>query len=323
MTLPYFIDAMRAKEPDNPLAFLDNPLYNQEYKWDGTRTFAFIDTLIQLVGKTWKQEYRWLDKIYNELPSLKCDSRTILDCETVWIKPDGKDYFLTVEAKPETIAEKKLTPRLMIFDILTFNDVSVRSLPLTERKEILRNIIPDGLKYIQYVEPIDNTYNNYNNIIENGGEGVVVKLKTSPYIADEKLSKRLGYWIKIKKVKTEDCIVLGCSKGNGYRASNFGSLILGQYTEDGKLIFVGKEGKMSFDLIDRLHSMMKQREQFNCPVDNYPDNDVLLWCNPKIDPIVVEVQYHKRTCNNIMRFPKFKRVRTDKLAKECIDWKYR
>jgi len=59
------------------------------------------------------------------------------------------------------------------------------------------------------------------------------------------------------------------------------------------------------------------------PVDNYPDNDVMLWCNPKLDPIVVELFYHRRTSNNVMRFPKFKQLRKDKLAEDCIQWGYK
>jgi bifunctional non-homologous end joining protein LigD len=321
MTLPTYFEAMRASEPENPLDILDNDDYVQEYKWDGSRTFAFIGgNKALLVGKSWVQEYAWFKQIYTELQSIGLEKETILDCELVWVLPNGKDYFLTVEAKDSTIQEKNLSPRLMVFDILKYNDENVKPLDLLSRKALIEKIIPSNLTYVKVVHYVDNTLDNYQKVIDNGGEGVVAKLKIAPYIADKKLSERLAYWIKIKKTKTEDCIVLGCSVGNGYRANNFGSLILGQYTTSGNLIFVGKEGKMNFELIDKMMSMMKARQTTYCPIDNYPDNDVLLWCDPSKDPIVVEMMYHKRTQNNVFRFPKFKRIRYDKLATDCIFW---
>ena len=44
--------------------------------------------------------------------------------------------------------------------------------------------------------------------------------------------------MKIKPVRSCDCIILGYTEGEGGRASTFGSLAVGLYDEAGKLVYL-------------------------------------------------------------------------------------
>src|SRR5659263_533758 len=67
----------------------------------------------------------------------------------------------------------------------------------------------DGIRAISYLE----------------GELSMAKKKQSFYES----GKRSNNWLKIKQVKTCDCVVFGYTRGEGNRDETFGSLILGLY----------------------------------------------------------------------------------------------
>ena len=48
-------------------------------------------------------------------------------------------------------------------------------------------------------------------------------------------------WLKIKNTKTQDCVVIGYTPGEGNREKYFGSLILAVF-EQGQLRFAGHTG---------------------------------------------------------------------------------
>ena len=72
--------------------------------------------------------------------------------------------------------------------------------------------------------------------LEKGLEGVVAKRKDSEY--EEGL--RTGSWLKIKKLKTCDCVIFGYTRGTAVRAKTFGALLLGVYDKMGKPVYVGQ-----------------------------------------------------------------------------------
>ena len=74
--------------------------------------------------------------------------------------------------------------------------------------------------------------------LEKGLEGVVAKRKDSEY--EEGL--RTGSWLKIKKLKTCDCVIFGYTRGQPIKSKTFGALLLGVYDKEGKPVYLGKVG---------------------------------------------------------------------------------
>ena len=142
---------------------------------------------------------------------------------------------------------QELNPvKLIVFDILMYDDNDLTNLPLKERKKYL-DIIYDKLKGLINIEKVPNqgalsTEEYYNQIVQQGGEGLVVKDINSLY--DTK-GKRSGEWVKIKRTVTGslieekygdtfDAFVIGFNPGTkGTKNENLvGSLEFGIYLLD-------------------------------------------------------------------------------------------
>src|SRR5260370_6199695 len=71
---------------------------------------------------------------------------------------------------------------------------------------------------------------------QQGLEGIMAKRRTSCYI-----QKRSREWLKIKITQRQECVIGGYTDPRGSR-ENFGSLVLGLYDKQGRLIPVGQAG---------------------------------------------------------------------------------
>ena len=149
----------------------------------------------------------------------------------------------------------------------------------------------------------------FESALEKGLEGIVAKRKDSEY--EEGL--RTGSWLKIKKLKTCDCVIFGYSKGSKSRNATFGALLLGVYN-GGKPVYLGKVGtgftqEMIRLLIDKFEKIKTQVAPFK------PETgDIVTWLEPKI---VCEVAYQVLTRDMRLRMARFKRLREDKLPSQC------
>jgi bifunctional non-homologous end joining protein LigD len=150
-------------------------------------------------------------------------------------------------------------------------------------------------------------------------EGIVAKYKFSKYLQ----GTRSREWLKIKSIETQDCVVIGYTKGEGNRENYFGSLLLAVYYYNNdshtvqKLRFVGHTGSgFSFDQLGKIYNKLKEMRIERCPIDYIPyTNQDPIW----IEPILVaEVKFNDWTQEKIMRAPIFLRFREDKMASECI-----
>src|SRR4029450_2899107 len=70
-----------------------------------------------------------------------------------------------------------------------------------------------------------------------GLEGVVAKRAASPY----RPGRRSPDWRKVKTQRTQDCVIVGWTPGQGKRAGTLGALLLALY-DDGWLRYVGSVG---------------------------------------------------------------------------------
>jgi bifunctional non-homologous end joining protein LigD len=283
-----------------------------EIKWDGFRAIAYVNETLRLRSRNGKE----LKHVFPELEELKqLTGNVVLDGEIVMMK-DGKPDFqeLLKRSKATSPVEIELqvkrSPVVYIaFDILEKDGVPLVSLPLTERKKILKVAVKEGRHVLlsDFVEEKGEAY--YEAALEKGLEGVVAKKKASFYES----GVRSDSWLKIKKLRSCDCVISGYTKGTGARSETFGALLLGLY-KNKKLVYVGKVGTgFSQTMLEKLLERFEPLKTDVAPLDvDLPEE--ITWLKPEL---VCEVFYQTVTKDGRLRLPRFTGLRGDKRPSEC------
>jgi DNA ligase D-like protein (predicted ligase)/DNA ligase D-like protein (predicted 3'-phosphoesterase) len=300
---------MLAKEAAKPFSDKD---WIFEIKWDGFRAIAYVNDEVRLMSRN------NIDLITNfpELRELKqLTSNVVLDGEIVVIK-NGTANFQAVQergkaVKPRDIQTEsaKSPAQYVIFDILEKNDNPLTNLPLMERKKILHESVREGehVAISDFIEEKGEDY--YEAAVQKGMEGVMGKRKDSLYYP----GLRSDSWLKLKKLKSVDCVIFGYTKGTGARGKTFGALILGLY-DKGEPVFIGKVGTGFTDkMLEEMSTAFRSLETQNAPF-NPEIPDKITWLKPKL---VAEIGYQAVTHDRKLRMPRFHGLRTDKTPKEC------
>jgi bifunctional non-homologous end joining protein LigD len=301
---------MLAREADKPFT---NEDWIFEVKWDGFRAIAYVGEDFSLRSRNQKE------LIYNfpELEELKKQPhKVVLDGEIIILNQGKLDFQALLErGKARTMAEIQLrteqTPAVyVVFDILEKDDKPLIDLKLMERKRILRETVEESEHVLlaDYVEEKGEIY--YEAVLEKGLEGVMAKKKDSPY----QQGIRSGNWLKIKRLRSCDCVIFGYTKGTGARKSTFGALLLGLYAKDGKPVYIGKVGTgFSQERLKVLSTAFHKIETEMAPfiVDVIGE---VRWLKPKL---VCEIIYQVVTTDGRLRMPRFQRLRDDKSPSEC------
>ena len=295
----------------------DLSIYEDKYiaqeKFDGTRIIVIKNgENIKFQTRSGKSD---LAKDYPEIVEVlsRVHPDFIIDGELIFYDKNGKQKFLTGKAKE---SRDGLTAKLILFDVLEIDHISCRQKSLIKRGAWIANFVAFVLMCPSVVDAAPWCFTEFNKFFEavilKGGEGIVLKKADSIY-QDGKRSKD---WLKVKRVETTDCFILGLMKGEGKYADTFGSLILGQYDRDGKLIvvcncsgFTDAERKMFYTII----MASPYKEMF--PSTKGELGHILHKCAPNM---VVEIEFMERLESGSVRHPRFVRVRDDKLPKDCI-----
>ena len=123
------------------------------------------------------------------------------------------------------------------FDLLFLNGESTAQLPLIERKERLQRLFKKeigGLRYSEHVAGDGPVFRAQ--ACKLGLEGAISKQADRPYAPGDR-----GIWVKSKCLNREEFVVVGWTDPEGSR-SHIGALLLGYYTEDGRLHYAGRAG---------------------------------------------------------------------------------
>jgi bifunctional non-homologous end joining protein LigD len=297
----------------------DSKEYFFEPKWDGLRAILFFhEGRIELQNRNLRdatRSYPELQKI-----SVRVRAKTaIIDGEVVVLREDGVPDFGRLQARfgvddPKRVEVLgKTTPVTYVaFDLLHMDGQDMISRPLVERKKRLKSIVREG-PYLLYGDHIEGGGTRFfKEATSRGFEGVIAKESQSQYVP----GLRTDSWVKIKQINTADCVVVGWSEGEGARAPTFGSLILGAYDDAGRLKHVGNVGggfsnTTLYDVKGKLSRIEKRTATVEGSVDSPTP---VTWVKPKL---VVEVAYMALTNDGRLRFPRFKRIRTDKAPIDC------
>ena len=284
-----------------------------EIKWDGFRAIAYVEEPYSLKSRNGKE----LKHNFPELEELnRLSSNVVFDGEIVVMR-EGKPDFQTLLERGQAVSggdiqrQAKRVPAIyIVFDVLEKDGKPLTKLPLMERKKILNDSLREGANVLlsDFIEEKGEAY--YQLALDKGLEGVVAKKKDSHY--EEGL--RTGSWLKIKKLRTCDCVIFGYTKGAESREKTFGALLLGLYDKDGKPVYVGKVGTGFTQ--ETLGILTDKFEKLKTTVAPFkPETgDVVTWLEPKL---VCEVIYQVVTRDIKLRMARFQRLREDKSPDEC------
>ena len=278
-----------------------------EPKMDGTRCLAEIGEKINLFNR----RQRNIKKRYPEIiDNLKKFDNCILDGEIICYS-NGKPDFYRLQQREHIdnefiidIRAKLMPATYIIFDILELNGKELINIPLMERKKILDKIFKKG----EHVELIFYTQDGeklWKEIKKLNMEGMMAKEKNSFYYPGERRKE----WIKIKNLKSVDVVIVGYTSIK----REISSLGMGLY-DNNSLIYIGKVGT-GFD--EEIMKLLKKnlKETSKPCVKNYDiAPEEMIWVEPNL---VAEIEYLEVTEKNELRSPSFKRLRNDKLAREC------
>jgi bifunctional non-homologous end joining protein LigD len=290
-----------------------------EPKLDGIRTLATMST-----GETRLQTRNGRDvtDTYPELHmihELVNQVNAVVDGEIVAFDAEGRPSFETLQQRMNLKNEreikrmsKTIPVTLVAFDLLWLDGEELTGLPLEERRGLLEGVVErdERLEVVTHVEREGKAFVEAARGLRL--EGVVAKKKGSRY----EPGRRTPNWRKIKLTNTQDCVILGWTRGEGSRGQTFGALLVGA-TVDGETRWIGQVGtgftqKMQDIVLEQLQPLVRTTPAIE-------DKDLravkgATFVEPKI---VCEVEYLEITkSTNKMRAPSFKGLRPDKAPDE-------
>ncbi|MEJ7822417.1 MAG: DNA ligase D [Chitinophagaceae bacterium] len=287
-----------------------------EIKWDGYRALAHINKgAVNIKSRNNKSFNEKFYPVYDALKKWKINA--IVDGEIVVVNEKGIPDFGDLQAW-RSEADGQLN--FYLFDVLWLDGIDVMNLPLVERREILRSIVPKD-DIIKLSETFDATGKEFFALADKMGlEGIMAKKATSFYTPD----LRTKEWFKIKTEKRQEAVIGGYTKNEGSNKP-FSALLLGLF--DGKVFkSLGTVGTgFSINLQKEILQKLKPFETNTCPFVVPPEYNkpsrfrpnppkaTVTWVQPKV---VCEISYRELTKDGAIRHPSFKGIREDKNAKE-------
>ncbi len=303
--MPHSCKPMLATLVDEPFDAED---WIFELKWDGFRAISFLQekkaNLISRNGLSFNSRY---PSIIEELEKLSFEA--CLDGEIVVVDDHGRPSFQLLQNYSR---QSKGHLIYYVFDLLYLNGRDLKSIPLIQRKEILRSILPENNPKIKFCDHIEKKGKQFfKKVSKNNFEGMIAKNIESRYVE----GKRSRSWLKIKTHLRQEVVICGFTPPKGSR-EYFGSLILGVY-EDKKLIYTGNTGT-GFDShkLANIYSRLSPLIQPNCPFKVKPKTrSSVTWVKPEL---VCEVSFAEWTQESSMRQAVFIDFRDDKKPQDVV-----
>jgi DNA ligase-1 len=200
--------------------------WQAEWKWDGMR-----GQIIKRSGEVfvWSRGEELITDKFPEYQVLKklLPDGIVLDGEILPFKDNKPLIFSVLQTR---IGRKNLTKKILQeapvifygYDVLEYEGKDTRKFPLSQRRELLSQIINGVQNDILRLSPLVN-FNTWEELAhlreqarENGSEGLMLKAKNSIYQA----GRRRGDWWKWKvNPLSIDCVLVAAQKGHGRRAN--------------------------------------------------------------------------------------------------------
>jgi DNA ligase D-like protein (predicted ligase) len=288
-----------------------------EMKLDGYRMHARLEgrhvNILTRRGNDWTSKYPSIVEDIAGLPA----TTAYLDGELCGVLPDGRTSFNLIQNASDT-GQGALV--FFLFDLLFLDGDDLMALPLIERKARLERLLegaPAALRYNDHQIGQGPAFHRL--ACQHGLEGIVSKRVNSRYDTDRRS------WLKTKCLNREEFIVVGWSDPEGSR-HRIGSLLLGYYTPDGKLIYAGRVGTgMTVAELERVYQRLEPLSADRMSLSEPPPrgsrfgSPLVLsrvhWVRPEM---IVEVSYVEWTPDGLLRHVVYLGEREDKAAVDVI-----
>jgi ATP-dependent DNA ligase len=296
-----------------------------EPKWDGFRCLVFKSGRdVDLRARSGKSLSRYFPEMVEAVRSAKADN-VVLDGElTVPLRDTLSFGALQDRVHPAESRVRRLskeTPGLLIlFDCLaTAETGSLMDAPLSERRAVLERLMAGfGPAQRTRLSPLTLDPALARGWLEDTRgalDGVVAKRIDGAYAAGKRTM------LKVKRLRSADCVVGGFRYGKGTR--QVGSLLLGLYNGEGKLDHVGFTSAISD--ADRPALTAKVEALLGAPgFSGDAPGGPSRWSNersaewqPLRAELVVEVTYDQVTDGRFRHGTMLRRWRPDKAPRQC------
>lgn len=282
--------------------------WRYEPKLDGFRAIVFVEgdevTIQSRGGKP-------LTRYFPELAFPP--GRYVLDGEIVIEGPDGREDFEALQSRIHPAASRvallsaEIPATFAAFDLLADGDESLLDEPFAARRERLERVVRSPVRLTPLV-----TDPAAAEVWLRDAEGAIAKDAGAPYRPGE----RHGM-VKIKRIRTIDCVVIGWRPGKLDRT--VGSLILGLHEPDGRLRVVGHSSGFTAtqkrELVDLL-APYESGERGSADPSRWSADRELEWVGLRTE-LVVEVTFDHTSGGRIRHGAKTLRFRDDKAPAEC------
>ena len=218
-----------------------------EWKLDGARI------QVHRLGEEVRVFARSLADVTDRLPEIVDAMRrlplrsAVFDAEAIALRPDGRPhpFGLTMSRFGSRIQSEQLRAEVplsaLVFDVLHLDGEDVLDRPAAERIAAIEERLPEALRVPRIVtDDVDRAERFLHDALAHGHEGVMVKALDAPYEA----GRRGASWIKVKRAKTLDLVVLAAEWGHGRRRGWLSNLHLGaRDPQTGSPVMLGKTFK--------------------------------------------------------------------------------
>jgi ATP-dependent DNA ligase len=302
------------------------PDWQYEPKWDGFRCIAFRNSeKIYLQSKAGQPLARYFPDIVHAIAQLPAQ-QFVLDGELV-VSVSGALSFdeLQLRLHPAASRVQKLAkahPAMyVVFDLLAENERSYLNRPLRERRPLFEEFARLNFKSTKALRlsPATTDQRTASEWFKKAGgdlDGIIVKRLDAAYASGERTAA-----VKVKQIRTADCVVGGFRYGRGTRL--VGSLLLGLYGDDGLLHHVGFTSSFTKSErrgLTKKFEALKKAPGFTGNAPGGPSRwstDRTGEWEPVAPKIVVEVAYDHFTGGRFRHGTKFLRWRPDKAPRQC------
>jgi bifunctional non-homologous end joining protein LigD len=184
--LPRNLRPMRLSRRSEPF---DSDQFIYELKIDGFRALARVEAGVgELISRKGNIFRGFADLATWIAEHLRVES-AILDGQIACVDDAGRPVF-------RDLLFRRRQCVFIAFDLLHLNGKDLRTLPLIERKVMLKKLLRRKRSRILYLDHVEGDGRLlFDQVIAMDLEGIVCKRKDSPYKVTEKPSR---YWIKIK-----------------------------------------------------------------------------------------------------------------------------
>jgi bifunctional non-homologous end joining protein LigD len=165
-----------------------------ELKYDGFRILA---TKGQLLTRNKKDATTWYPELVTALSGIR--GNFIVDAEACILNEKGIPQFEQMRARTKPKG-KGASVTLFVFDLLYINGRDLRPVPLIDRKERLRRLLPASHPRVRYVDYLETHGKDlYRDAVAIGMEGTLGKQADAAYVGG-----RTELWLKSKPAGFHD-----------------------------------------------------------------------------------------------------------------------